>query len=190
MSLNLWTLRRPILVVRMRKLLVLGALALVFAAPATSQADRQPPGDHQPAGDGCLVVTNGNGTITILAQGGLVGRVDQGQVTVDDPNPTDVTSPKVFGADFSTDLGKNKTTYSGSNNLRFRFTGGGPFRVVVTGIGIDLSAIGHGRALLNGAHYIQTGGSYSADADSLCSSNVKSFPESPTKVVVGTPGTG
>ena len=168
----------------MRRLLVLGALALVFAAPATSQADRQQPQD------GCLVVTNGNGTITITAQGGLVGRVDQGQVTIEDPDPTDASKARVFGADFSTELGKGKTTYSGSNNLRFRFTGGGPFHVAVTGIGIDLSAIGHGRALLNGAHYVQTGGSYSADADSLCASNVKSFPETPTKVVVGTPGNG
>ena len=179
MSINLWTPQRPILLLGMRRLLVLGALALVFAAPATSQRERQQPED------GCLVVTNGNGTIEIRAAGGLVGRVDQGQVTLEDPNPGDASKPKVFGADFSTDVGKNKTTYSGSNNLRFRFTGGGPFHVVVTGIGIDLSAIGHGRGALNGARYVQTGGSYSADADSLCDSNVKSFPETATKIVIG-----
>ena len=168
----------------MRKVLVLGALALLFAAPASSQADRQQPGD------GCLVVTNGNGTVSISAQGGIVGRVDQGQVVIEDPNPADSSKPKVFGADVSTGLSKTKTEYSGSNNLRFRFTGGGAFHVVVTGIGIDLSAIGRGKAMISGAHYVQTGGSYSADPDSLCASNIRSFPDTPTKIVLGSPGTG
>ena len=48
----------------MRKLLVLGALALLLGLPATSQADRpQPPANQRPE-EGCLVVTGGNGIVS------------------------------------------------------------------------------------------------------------------------------
>jgi len=46
------------------------------------------------------------------------------------------------------------------------------------------------RAVLNGSGYQQEGGSYSADAASLCVDNVKAFPTVSTKVVVGAPGSG
>jgi len=191
MSLNLSTTRPPILVCRMRRLLVLGALALLLCLPATSQADRpQPPANQQTEQQGCLVVTGGNGVVMIWAQGGLIGRVGSGTVTIEDLNPSDRSKPKVSGWDSKTELGKSKVQYVGSPNLRFRFTGGGAFHVVMNAVDIDLSLVGQGRALLNGAGITQEGGSYSADANSLCASEIKSFPETPTRIVLGAPGTG
>jgi len=191
MSFNLWTTRQPILRCRMRKLYVLGALALLLLLPATSQAERpQPPtARQQQPDDGCLVVNGGNGLVTITAQGGIIGRVSSGTVTIEDLNPADPSRPKVFGWDSKIDLSKTKTQYVGSPDLRFRFTGGGPFHVVVNAVNIDLSVVGRGRALLSGAGIAQEGGSYSADAGSLCASGIKSFPDAPTRVVLGTPTT-
>jgi hypothetical protein len=190
MSFNLWTTRRPILG-QMRRLSVLGALALLLALPATSQADRpQQTGAHSNA-DGCLVVSGGNGVVSIWSDGALIGRVEQGgAVTVEDLNSGDASKARVFNNDSKVSLSKTKTRYTGLNNLRFRFTGGGPYHVVIEGIGIDLSAVGSGRALLNGSQYLQQGGSYSADSDSLCASGVRPFPDVPTRVSLGTAPTG
>jgi hypothetical protein len=192
MSLNLWTTRRSILKAGMRRLFVLGALALLLGLPATSQADRpQPPASQQQPTDGCLVVNGGNGIVSISADGALIGRIEQGgTITVEDLNPGDSSKARVYGDDSRIALTKTKTQYTGLNNVRFRFTGGGPYHVVVHGIGIDLSAVGGGRALLNGARYVQQGGSYSADTDSLCASGIKSFPDTPTRVGLGASPTG
>ena len=175
----------------MRRLFVLGALALLLALPATSQADRPPQAGAQRPVDGCLVISGGNGLVSIWASGALIGRIEvSGTLTVEDLNPTDQSKPRVYGDDASIALSKTKTRYTGLNNLRFRFTGGGPYHVVVQGIGIDLSAVGRGRALLDGSRYDQTEGSYTADADSLCASGIKPFPDTPTRVVLGTPTAG
>jgi hypothetical protein len=172
----------------MRRLLVAGLFGLLLVLPATSQADLVPLPAHDPGhNDGCLVVSNGNGIVSISARGGIFGRFDQGQITIEDLSPADSQIPKVFGAQDVVTLSKTKTRYRG-DSVRFRFTGGGAFRVTVTGIGIDLSAIGHGWAVLNGGGYVQTGGTYSADAGSLCSKAGKSFPESQLRVLLG-PGT-
>jgi hypothetical protein len=192
MSLNLWTTPKPILKSTMRRLFVLGAFAVVLAVPATSQADRPPQaGPPQPSADGCLVISGGNGLVSIWADGALIGRIEvSGTLTVEDLNPGDQSKARVFGDDSRIALTKTKMRYTGLNNLRFRITGGGPYHVVVQGIGIDLSAIGDGRALIDGSRYDQTGGSYTADTDSLCASGIKSFPDTPTRVVLGTPTTG
>jgi hypothetical protein len=176
----------------MRRLQVLGALALLLLLPATSWADKppQPPGQQKQPDDGCLVVTGGNGVVTIWAQGGIIGRVGSGTVTIEDLSPSDPSKPKVFGWDSKIDLSKTRTQYVGSPDLRFRFTGGGPFHIVLNAVDIDLSVAGRGRALLNGAGIDQQGGSYSADASTLCAGDTKPFPDTPTKVVLGTPATG
>jgi hypothetical protein len=199
-------MRLPILENRMRKLQGLGALALLLflLLPATSLADRpQPPGPKQGQaqgqgqgqaqgqdGDGCLVVLGGNGIVSIWAEGGIIGRVGSGTVTIEDLDPTDPSRPKVFGWDSRIDVSRTKTQYVGSPDLRFRFTGGGPFHVTVNAVDIDLSVVGNGRAVLNGTGIAQEGGTYSADAGSLCASETKAFPDTPTKVVLGPAGTG
>lgn len=166
----------------MRRLLVVGVLALLLAVPASSQADRNT------LSDGCLVVSNGQGIVTVSAHGGIFGRFDQGQVVIEDLNLSDARAPKVFGNDTFEQLTPTRTRYTGQN-VRFRFTGGGAFRVSVTGIGIDLSAVGHGWANVNGAGFTDPG-LYSADNDSLCSKAFKPLPKTPTRVVLGTAATG
>jgi hypothetical protein len=169
----------------MRKLLVLAALA-ALAVPAASQADRPQ------AQDGCLVVDGAYGTVTITAHGALIGRLGSGTLTVEDLDPNDSSKAKVSGYDQPgpVHVSKTRTKYVGAPDLRFRFTGGGPFRIIADATDIDLSVVGWGRAVLDGSKYTQQGGSYSGDSDSLCSSNVKSFPVTPTTVTFGSPGSG
>jgi hypothetical protein len=172
----------------MRRLLVLGALALALVVPAVSHADKPK------TGEGCLVVTNAYGVVSITARGALIGRVGDGTVTIEDLNPNDSSKPKVSGNDpqLTEKLTKTKTRFTGGPDLRFRLTGGGPFRIVVDATDVNLSVVGWGRAVLNGSAFPTQpgGGSYSADAASLCSGNIRSFPTTATTVSFGSPGSG
>ena len=60
----------------------------------------------------------------------------------------------------------------------------GAYKVSVTAVGIDLSAIGHGWAVLNGGGFFEPG-TFSTDADSLCSKSFKAMPRTPTKLQLG-----
>jgi hypothetical protein len=170
----------------MRRLLVVGVLALLVAGPASSQADR-----HPPPSDGCLVVQNGNGTVAVSARGGLFGQFDSGRIDVETVSPADVLPGVVVrGATEVRQLSQTLTRYIGQS-VRFRYTGGGPFKVTIIAYGIDLSAIGHGSASVSATHFHQPSGSgYTADAGSLCQKGVKPLPDTPIKVTLGPPGTG
>jgi hypothetical protein len=99
--------------------------------------------------DGTLTVKNADGRIVIMSfKGAVIGRFDNGQVTIKDPNPNDGIGPIVTGADVTQSLTDKTTRYSGLN-VRFRMIGG-PFAVTVFGADIDLSAIGRGLIQLNG----------------------------------------
>ena len=67
------------------------------------------------------------------AAGGVIGRLDKGQVTIEDPNPNDGTGPIVNGADSTSSVGDHTTRYSGAN-IRFRIVGD-TFTVTVAGTG-------------------------------------------------------
>src|SRR5919201_3107979 len=151
--------RLPILSPGMRRLTLTAALVagLIFV-PAARGDKRKPPGPPGPPGhskDGCLVVNNGQGTAIVSAVGGFFGRFDQGRVTIDDLTPGG-KGAKVFGAELVRTVSETRTTYVGTD-VRFRFTDGGSYRVSVTAVGIDLSAIGHGFALLNGGGFFEPG---------------------------------
>jgi hypothetical protein len=120
-----------------------GVLAAVLIMTGTATA-------HQQAtGDGALSVKNANGRVIFVStRGGVIGRFDDGQVTIKDPNPNDGTGPIVTGADTITLVGEKTTRYSGSN-VRFRILGGA-FTVAVNGEGVDVSAIGRGLVTLAG----------------------------------------
>ena len=164
----------------MRRLtLTAAAFAAVLFVPA-ALADRHDP--SVPAKDGCLVVDNGQGAITVSATGGIFGRFDQGRVTIDDLSPGG-KGPKVFGAELVRTVTETRTVYVGTD-VRFRFTDGGAYKVSVTAVGIDLSAIGHGWAVLNGGGFFEPG-TFSTDADSLCSKSFKAMPRTPTKLQLG-----
>lgn len=125
----------------MRKpLILLGLLAL--AAPVAGLSAQ--------SSEGTLSVENGRGKVTLQVRGGVIGRLERGSVTFFDLTPEDLYDPWVFGDDEAVRfVGDTGITYSGSG-LRFRLGGGG-FRVVVTGRGIDLSAVGKGSGSIQGA---------------------------------------
>ena len=137
-----------------RRFFAIAALAL-FAVPAAAF------GLPRGAGDGTLAVMNATGTVSIAARGALIGQVDHGRVTLDDPNSKDGPPPVVWGYESKRDLTDTKSLYSGSD-IRFRISGGF-FRLKVVGGGVDLSAVGRGSVTLGPTAGVFTLGSYSVN---------------------------
>jgi hypothetical protein len=142
----------------MRRLLTMLALALL-AVPTAAVAARMAPGD------GTFVVRKATGKITITGKGIIFGRFDSGTLTIVDYNTDDAVDPQVSGADRKVALpGDGKWQYKG-DNVRFRFIGG-RYKLVFSGAtGVDLSAVGSGKATLTGAgpFFVGDYGSVSAD---------------------------
>src|SRR5712691_3068829 len=99
----------------MSRLSPLLALALLVGLSASAQAKRP----HPRASEGCLVVANGQGSVTIAARGGIFGRFDIGQVIVDELRPGAANNPQVSGAQEVKTLSPTRTKYVGEN-VRFR----------------------------------------------------------------------
>lgn len=119
----------------MRKLFVVMLVALVVPAAAFAvPADRS---------DGTLAVKNATGRVAIAAKGSLLGRVDDGVFAVADLSPAGDDDIQVFGNDQKPQVRANGTTVYKGTNMRFRVVGG-LYSVVVTGSGINLSAVGRG----------------------------------------------
>jgi hypothetical protein len=99
------------------------------------------------AGDGELSVASGRGKVTVDARGGIFGRFVDGRVQILDLTPDDPFVPTVFGDErLPRELANGAVLYRGTN-VRFRLVGGG-YRITVTGIGIDISAVGNGSVWL------------------------------------------
>ncbi len=140
----------------MRKSFVLSVCAIVLLVLAVPIAGLS----ALDAGEGTLSVEDGRGTVTMKARGGLIGRLDRGSVTIYDLTPEDASDPVVFGDDEPVELvGETGIRYSGIG-LRYRLIGGS-FRVVVSGRGIDLSAVGKGTGTIRGE--LEEPGLYSLD---------------------------
>jgi hypothetical protein len=127
----------------MRRLLTFAVLAAALALPATSGAR------ERGMNDGTLSVRDGRGTITIQGRGGVIGSFAQGSVRIVDPVDGDGTGPIVSGEEFHRELDDTTDIYRGTK-VRFRIIGGA-FKVVVKGRGINLSFVGKGNIILNGA---------------------------------------
>ena len=126
----------------MRRLLViLGVLALVV--PATSVASKRDPAD------GTLSVRGGHGTFTVSGRGAVIGSFARGKVIITDPVDGDGTGPIVSGDDWQKERDEKTTVYGGTK-VRFRMIGG-TFRIRVIGTGVNLSVVGRGQVILNGA---------------------------------------
>jgi hypothetical protein len=130
---------------------VLSVLAFSRSAFATSASPN----------DGALSVKNADGRVIVNGRGGVIGRLDKGQVTIKDPNPNDGTGPIVNGADSTSSLGDHTTRYSGAN-IRFRIIGGA-FTVTVSGNGVDMSVIGRGLVTMDGT--TDTDGTYTLNGE-------------------------
>jgi len=130
------------ILISMRRLLT--AVLVMLVVPASSAA--------RPRGmaDGTLSVHDARGIVAISARGGVIGSFARGSVTIDDPVDGDGTGPIVTGDDFPPiERSETKTTWRGTK-VRFRIIGG-RFTIRVQGRGINLSLVGRGNVLLNGA---------------------------------------
>ena len=122
------------------------ALGAVAAADAGEQAKR----------DGTLAVRSGRGTVVLLGlQGSVIGRIDRGRVTIEDPDPLSGAGPIVRGWDWIKARGTS-VTYGGKD-VRFRILGGRFTVRIENAVGVDLSIVGQGRVMLKGAGYEELG---------------------------------
>jgi hypothetical protein len=125
--------------VRAPRLLVLFAcLVALGVAPAEAAGPR----------DGTLSVRDGQGMVELSARGAFIGRVERGKITVTDRNPFDARRPVVLGFERKTSRNLKTTVYSG-RDMRLRSTGAF-VHVRLEGRGINLSAVGRGRGLIQG----------------------------------------
>jgi hypothetical protein len=129
--------------------------------------------------NGCLVVQAGRGIVSFNAKGFLLGRIDQGQVDVEDQFPGD-GNVRIFNFDKKRLLTETKTRYIGE---RVRFRASGLFKIRVEALGMELSFAGKGTATLNSDGFSDPG-QYSIDAQSFCESHFQPMPDLPRKIVI------
>ncbi|MDQ2983748.1 MAG: hypothetical protein M3R70_07465 [Actinomycetota bacterium] len=161
----------------MRRLPLLALLALVLATPAFAL-----PGAEE---DGSLSVKRGRGYVGLRFDGAVLGRVAHGSVRISDPLSTDGLGPEFFGCDYQRDV-NDTTTYCSGDDIRFRAFGG-KYSVRVKGRGIFVSAVGHGKVMLDGRgdETDRPDGVYSFnDAD------YESLPDDPRQFVLAAPSAG
>jgi len=145
----------------MGRLLILAVLAVALALPAGGAARTLG------VNDGTLSVRDARGIITIQGRGGVIGSYNRGSVTISDPIDGDGTGPIVTGDDFPPiERSETTTTWRGTK-VRFRIIGG-TFKIVVRARGVNLSFVGKGNVILNGAGtdddgtYAANGGEYNS----------------------------
>jgi len=126
----------------MRRLVLL-ALFAVLAVPGAALA-----AEHA-ADDGTLAVENADGTINVVARGGVIGDCNQCRVWITDPIPGDGTGAVVTGWEGMDPISDTKSRWSGSD-VHFKLIGGA-FKLRVVGTGISLYAVGKGTGSLRGA---------------------------------------
>jgi hypothetical protein len=165
----------------MRKTALVCALALAAAlAASASQAGPAAPDD------GCLVVSEGRGIVSVSARGFVLGRFDEGQVEITDPVEGD-GNVKVSGYEKRQVLSETKTRYIG---FYVRFRASGLFRVrVEANSGIEVSAAAKGTATLSSDDFVDAG-EFSVDADSFCAEKFQPMPDVPKKYVIAGQSTG
>lgn len=137
------------------------------------------------AGEGTLSVQGGRGTITVKMRGGVIGRLDRGNVTVTDLTPEDAYDAVVFGYDQLQFVGDTAIRYSGAG-IRYRLVGGS-FRIVINGRGIDVSVVGKGNGVIRGESELS--GVYSLDGVDCRkdSTSCKPLPEIARRFQLGAP---
>ena len=158
----------------MRRLIVLigiVGLALPVAAGALTSAP----------GDGTLVVDNAQGVVVIAVRGGIIGRFDQGTIEITDPVEGDGPPPIVRGYQQARQLGPKRIQYSGEGDVRFRLIGGF-YRVRISAIGLDVSAVGRGSVVLDGSGFADQAGRYSLNGGGF-----QAMPHVLTRLTLGLP---
>ena len=150
-----------------------------------------PGGDARPAlaGDGCLVVDNGLGKVTVnLKRGVIFGRFSQGSLFVNDLDG-DAKPPTINGG-FSgvvpgVKISDHVTQYQ-ADSMRFRTSG--PEKLTINAQAIDLSVAGKGSVTLSSAGFEPDfAGTFSVDAASFCTDNFQQMPALPKRFPISTP---
>jgi hypothetical protein len=155
---------------RARRAVVLLAVFLAFGAA---------PVEAGPPNNGTLSVRDGRGMVQLSSRGTLIARIERGKITVTDPNPFDARKPRVWGAQTTTKSRNQKTTVYSGRNLRLRSTGG-YFHVRFQGRGIQLSAVGRGKGLIQGLPEDPSAPPVSDGVWSLNDEEYRSLPEEVT----------
>ena len=153
------------------------ATLALLAVPAAALAFGAAPGD------GTLGVSAASGTVSVAARGALIGQIDRGKVTIDDPDPRDGRQPVVSGYESRREVTDTKIIYSGTD-LRFRIIGGF-FRAKVSGTGMDLSIVGRGSVTIGPSLGLITAGTFS-----LNGAAAQPFPDLLTSLQLAAPAPG
>ena len=113
---------------------------------------------------GVLSVGRGKGVVMLDLRGSVLGRLTSGTLRVTDHTPGDRYEALVLGRRLVQERVGPRTVLYRGQGLRFRMLGGG-YRIVVRGIGIDVSAVGRGVVVLDGEPTIpgEDTGVYSID---------------------------
>jgi hypothetical protein len=132
--------------------LVLGVL---IAALAASAAAASAPLGLQSQRDGIFAVQDGRGAFQLQnMQGSVFGRVDRGKVTI--TNPYSNTGTTIVRGYQTIKIKTPTTTVYCCKNIRFRTSG--KFSIQIDqGVGVELSVVGRGKAMLLGAGYTELG---------------------------------
>lgn len=117
--------------------LVGATLALVLSPGAVGQTA------------GVLSVAEGRGVVILDVRGVVLGRLASGTLRVIDNTPRDRFEEIVNGRAVDAEYVGPRTTLYRGQGLRFRMVGG-RYRIVVRGVGIDVSALGRGTVQLEG----------------------------------------
>jgi hypothetical protein len=129
-------------------LTLLCGLVLAPAAVAATHA----------TGDGVLELKAVNATKVVIqgSRGAIWGQLDKGTLRVVDPNPDDKLVALVSGAEqVRPTIDPGVTIYSGTN-IHFRFSGS-KYGFSIVGTGIDVTAVGVGKAWLTGVGSLDDG---------------------------------
>jgi hypothetical protein len=131
----------------------------LILAPAAFAAGRA-------TGDGVLELKAVNASrVYIAGKGAIWGQLDRGTLRVTDLNPDDNEVALVSGAlptKSVTDPGVTYYISTPGKSIHFRFTGA-RYSFSIVGLGIDLTAVGVGRAKLTGDPAFLDDGDYSVD---------------------------
>jgi hypothetical protein len=161
-------------------LVVVSGLTVGVFAPRGSATANTP-------GDGCMVVSNGIGKVTVkLTRGVVFGRFQEGDVTIDDLS-TDDAPPSVYGTP-GVKVGDHSKKYTG-NLIRFRTNG--PVKITINAQTINLSVVGKGTAWLSSFNFdvLPPDNVFSVDAASFCEDNFQPMPtlQKPAKYSISSP---
>ena len=156
-------------------LFCLGLAALVAVTAAAAA--------RTPMEDGTLTVRDGRGQLSLKFRGSLIGRINNGKITVN-TSPYGTTTAVVRGWE-SRVLSPQGTIYSG-RNIRFRVADDRRVTVKLNGKGLNFSTVGRGEAFIDGIGNPSAGiffdGTYSLNGDAY-----KSLPDDRTRIELRAP---